>query len=213
MQLAGVIVVAGFANGMVHPAGNLAIVRGVSAARRGAAFGIKQAAAPLATLLAGLAIPVFALTSVWMLAAMVVAVRQALAVLGGEPAQLGVGEAGEVLLNAVDLADGTTFFPATDSTYRMSFALDGSIDGWDVCNRCAGSFEEQGDSTRVFVYCTERGCGCTEQGCKPHFPLPLMTYGDAFNHAVLFEREDAKLLVHFYDLNGTKHVLRHALRN
>ena len=35
------------------------------ARRRGAAFGIKQAAAPLATLLAGLAIPVFALTLGW----------------------------------------------------------------------------------------------------------------------------------------------------
>jgi predicted MFS family arabinose efflux permease len=65
VHLGVVIVVAGFANGMVHPAGNLAIVRGVSAARRGAAFGIKQAAAPLATLFAGLAIPVFALTLGW----------------------------------------------------------------------------------------------------------------------------------------------------
>lgn len=65
VHLAVVIVVAGFANGMVHPAGNLALVRGVSAARRGAAFGIKQAAAPVATLFAGLAIPVFALTLGW----------------------------------------------------------------------------------------------------------------------------------------------------
>ena len=65
LHLGAVIVVAGFANGMVHPAGNLALVRGVSAARRGAAFGIKQAAAPLATLFAGLAIPVFALTLGW----------------------------------------------------------------------------------------------------------------------------------------------------
>lgn len=65
VQLGAVIVVAGFANGMVHPAGNLAIVRGVSAARRGAAFGIKQAAAPIATLFAGLAIPLFALTLGW----------------------------------------------------------------------------------------------------------------------------------------------------
>ncbi|HVR32627.1 MAG TPA: MFS transporter [Acidimicrobiia bacterium] len=65
LHLAAVIVLAGFANGMVHPAGNLAIVRGVPGARRGSAFGIKQAAAPLATLFAGLALPVLALTLGW----------------------------------------------------------------------------------------------------------------------------------------------------
>lgn len=64
-HLALVIIVAGVANGMVHPAGNLAIIRGVPALRRGSAFGIKQAAAPLATMFAGLALPVLALTLGW----------------------------------------------------------------------------------------------------------------------------------------------------
>lgn len=64
-HLALVMGLAGVANGMVHPAGNLALVRGVTSARRGAAFGIKQAAAPLATMFAGLALPVLALTLGW----------------------------------------------------------------------------------------------------------------------------------------------------
>lgn len=64
-HLALVIIVAGVANGMVHPAGNLALIRGVSALRRGSAFGIKQAAAPLATMFAGIALPVLALTLGW----------------------------------------------------------------------------------------------------------------------------------------------------
>ena len=59
------MVVAGCANGMLHPAGNLAVMRGVRLHRRGAAFGIKQSAAPVATLLAGLAIPALALTAGW----------------------------------------------------------------------------------------------------------------------------------------------------
>lgn len=56
--------VVGCANAMVHPAGNLAIARGVSTAR-GLAFGVKQAAVPTATLIAGAAVPVAALYVPW----------------------------------------------------------------------------------------------------------------------------------------------------
>jgi len=56
--------VVGCANAMVHPAGNLAIAKGVSSAR-GLAFGIKQAAVPMATLIAGIAVPVAALYVPW----------------------------------------------------------------------------------------------------------------------------------------------------
>lgn len=64
-HLAVLMVLAGCANGMVHPAGNLAIMRGVGPGRQGAAFGIKQAAAPLATMFAGLALPILGLTLGW----------------------------------------------------------------------------------------------------------------------------------------------------
>lgn len=65
VQLGVVLVVAGFANGMVHPAGNLALVTGVGRQFQGRAFGVKQAAAPVATLFAGLALPTIGLTVGW----------------------------------------------------------------------------------------------------------------------------------------------------
>jgi MFS family permease len=65
MQIGVVLVVAGFANGMVHPAGNLALVTGVGRPFQGRAFGVKQAAAPFATLFAGLALPTIGLTLGW----------------------------------------------------------------------------------------------------------------------------------------------------
>lgn len=56
--------VVGCANAIVHPAGNLAIAQGVATAR-GLAFGVKQAAVPMATLVAGIAVPVAALYVSW----------------------------------------------------------------------------------------------------------------------------------------------------
>ena len=56
---------AGVGNGILQPAGNLAIMRGVRLPRQGLAFGVKQAAAPAATLLAGLAVPALAATVGW----------------------------------------------------------------------------------------------------------------------------------------------------
>ena len=56
---------AGTANGMLQPAGNLAMMRGVARRRQGIAFGIKQSAGPIGTMLAGLAIPLIALTLGW----------------------------------------------------------------------------------------------------------------------------------------------------
>ncbi len=65
LQLGAALIIAGLANGMVHPAGNLAIVRGVESQFQGRAFGVKQAAAPLATLFAGIALPTLGLTLGW----------------------------------------------------------------------------------------------------------------------------------------------------
>jgi len=58
-------VVAGAANGVQHPATNALITAQVALGRRGLAFGLKQAAVPAATVLAGLAIPGIALAYGW----------------------------------------------------------------------------------------------------------------------------------------------------
>ncbi len=63
--LAAFLVVGGLANSAANPAANLLLVEVVPLERRGFALGVKQAAIPIATLLAGLSIPVFALTLGW----------------------------------------------------------------------------------------------------------------------------------------------------
>jgi cyanate permease len=67
-SLFGLLAVAGLANAVSHPAANLALLQGVRPARQGFVFGIKQAAVPIAGLLAGLAVPAIALTVGWRVA-------------------------------------------------------------------------------------------------------------------------------------------------
>lgn len=55
----------GLSNAVTHPATHLSLARQVPAGRQGYSFGIKQAAIPAATLLAGLAVPGIALTFGW----------------------------------------------------------------------------------------------------------------------------------------------------
>ncbi|CAA9458450.1 MAG: Uncharacterized MFS-type transporter [uncultured Rubrobacteraceae bacterium] len=55
----------GLANAISHPATHLFMARKVSQGRQGLAFGVKQAAIPTATLLAGLAVPSLATTVGW----------------------------------------------------------------------------------------------------------------------------------------------------
>jgi MFS family permease len=63
--LVACLVLGGLANAVSHPATNLSLAREVSAGRQGLSFGIKQAAIPAATLLAGLAVPSVAVTFGW----------------------------------------------------------------------------------------------------------------------------------------------------
>lgn len=56
---------AGSANGIAQPAGNLAIARGVATSRQGLAFGMKQSSIPGATLVAGAMVPALGLTVGW----------------------------------------------------------------------------------------------------------------------------------------------------
>ncbi len=63
--LAACLVLGGLANAISHPATNLSLAREVPAGRQGLSFGVKQAAIPAATLLAGLAVPGIAVTLGW----------------------------------------------------------------------------------------------------------------------------------------------------
>ena len=56
---------AGLPNSLGQPASNLLITQGVPVHRRGLGFGAKQSAIPVATLLAGIAVPAVALTIGW----------------------------------------------------------------------------------------------------------------------------------------------------
>ena len=56
---------AGVSNALAQIGSNLALARAVPAHRQGLAYGLKQAAIPTATLLAGLAVPALALTVGW----------------------------------------------------------------------------------------------------------------------------------------------------
>lgn len=57
--------VAGLGNAVAQPAANLAIIRGVPTGRQGLAFGVKQAAVPGGSVLAGIAVPLIGLTIGW----------------------------------------------------------------------------------------------------------------------------------------------------
>jgi MFS family permease len=65
VQVALWLAAAGAANAVAQVGSNLVLAEGVPAGRQGLAFGIKQAAVPLGSLLAGLALPAVALTVGW----------------------------------------------------------------------------------------------------------------------------------------------------
>lgn len=56
---------AGLPNSLAQPSSNLLIAQGIPPARRGMGFGVKQSSIPIATLLAGVAVPAIALTIGW----------------------------------------------------------------------------------------------------------------------------------------------------
>lgn len=64
-QLVVFLVLAGLGSAVTHPAANLALSRAMPSDREGTAFGIKQAAVPLATLIGGVAVPVVGTTVGW----------------------------------------------------------------------------------------------------------------------------------------------------
>lgn len=64
-QLVVALMLGGAANALAHPTVNAALSRIVDQTRQGLVFGVKQAAAPMAGLLGGIAVPVIALTLGW----------------------------------------------------------------------------------------------------------------------------------------------------
>jgi MFS family permease len=91
--LAGALVLGGCGNGIGQPASNDLIARSVSAGRQGLAYGLKQAAIPLSTLLAGVAIPLVAIPLGWRTAFAIGAVL-ALLVAFSVPSSRRLGSAG-----------------------------------------------------------------------------------------------------------------------
>ena len=63
--LSFLLAVAGSANGLAQPASNSLLARCVQRAQQGLAFGLKQAAVPLATMLAGIGVPLVVVTWGW----------------------------------------------------------------------------------------------------------------------------------------------------
>ncbi|MEU7931473.1 MFS transporter [Micromonospora echinofusca] len=84
--LLGLLALAGTANALGQLASNAALARHVPPRRQGLSFGVKQAAIPVATLLAGAAVPTVALTAGWRWA-FVAAAGAALAALPTVPAR------------------------------------------------------------------------------------------------------------------------------
>ena len=65
LRLMAILAVGGAINAFANPASNLFLARTMPEGRRGLVFGIKQSAIPVATFLAGLAVPGLALTVGW----------------------------------------------------------------------------------------------------------------------------------------------------
>ncbi|MGY1826949.1 MULTISPECIES: MFS transporter [unclassified Blastococcus] len=80
--LVGALVLAGWGNGIGQPASNDLIARAVTPGRHGLAYGTKQAAIPLATMLAGVAVPLVAIPLGWRTAFVIGSVLAVLVLLG-----------------------------------------------------------------------------------------------------------------------------------
>lgn len=83
--LVACLVVAGAGYGVVSPASNLVVVREIPERLRGTALGAKQSATPVVALLAGLAVPLVALTIGWRWAFLLAAVLTVAAAVASLP--------------------------------------------------------------------------------------------------------------------------------
>ena len=98
--------VAGVANSTCQPSANQSLTTGAALRRQGLAFGIKQAAIPVSTLVAGLAVPLIALTVGWRWAFLVALAGPLLLVLVAVRGRTGVRADGQEGGHAGDQLDG-----------------------------------------------------------------------------------------------------------
>ena len=144
-ELVPVMMVAGFAASLAQPSANLLLAESFPRTRQGIAFGVKQSAAPLATLLGGVAVPVIALSIGWRWAfasASVVACASAVALprLPGGPrlTRAAARNAGEGMSVAPLLVLSVGFF--------FGLAAAGSLTGFVVASGVAAANLSRGDA-------------------------------------------------------------------
>ncbi|MEU9505921.1 MFS transporter [Micromonospora sp. NPDC048170] len=131
--LLGLLALGGTANALGQLASNAALARHVPARRQGLSFGVKQAAIPVATLLAGVAVPTVALTAGWrwaFAAAAVVALAALPAVPAREPRPARTAaptRAGHATTALVVVGAAATFAAAAANALG-TFVVDSSAD-------------------------------------------------------------------------------------
>ncbi|MFU8872141.1 MFS transporter [Micromonospora sp. SL4-19] len=129
--LVGLLGLSAAANALGQLASNMALARHVPAHRQGLSFGVKQAAIPVSTLLAGAAVPTIALTAGWRWA-FVAAAAAALAALPAVPRQASAstgrasaGRAGRATVALVVLGVAATLAAAAANALG-TFVVDSS---------------------------------------------------------------------------------------
>lgn len=145
------LALAGFNNALAQPAANLLLARAVEPGRQGLAFGVKQSGMPASTFLAGLAVPVLALTVGWEWAfvagACVAVVAAYVAPVPKEPilaapravSRTGDAPLGPLIVLAVGIAGGAAAAGAL-GTFLVSAAADSGLgDGAAGLTLMAGS--------------------------------------------------------------------------
>ncbi|MGC4810549.1 MFS transporter [Micromonospora sp. DT228] len=130
-MLVGLLALSAAANALGQLASNAALAQHVPARRQGLSFGVKQAAIPASTLLAGAAVPTFALTIGWRWAFVAAAVA-ALTTLPAVPRQLpgtarraGAARAGRATVALVVIGAAATLAAAAANTLG-TFLVDSS---------------------------------------------------------------------------------------
>ncbi len=127
----------GAGNGLGHPSSNHLLVTHIRSSSRGLAFGVKQAAVPLAGLVAGVSIPLVALTLGWSVAFLLMAVLGVLvlvatALIRAAPsAEGGTRPAGQLdprLRPALLLMAMMTMFAAGSANSAVAFCVTGAVE-------------------------------------------------------------------------------------
>ena len=111
------------------------------------------------------------------------------------------------VLQAITSADSVVFVSPSDTLYRIRFTDDGRVEGRDHCNRCEGTYALSpagNGSIRLFVHCTEMGCG---GGYR--LPVPDMAYGAVLVTTSTFHVQGRQLRMLATDLGGNRLVLHH----